>query len=331
MGGNGARFGASLGDNYSDKQYGKHTVIPRSPTGQAAVYASGAYGSSGHHSMGDVAAPAQGAPDLPEIIGISDWAGENYDDPEKAKKLYTTAQVYLATREKLAYIAYVGSSIAKDVKLYTAVASAPGGQDFLKSALAAANALAAFDKPNALASFLNATTAFETIIFPRMGIEVRGMVPHFNGTDFASSRIGNLGSSTKQIYDFGDLSQTPVGADMDALQLMTKDVKTRYNLGVALLVALGGVVLFLLAVSTIVTAFLRQFKAAAPTDILNDDNVQAYLNSLPPAQKAKETHDILFGANLLNPNRASDVFTMLAALGIAVVSGGFIYWLFIKD
>jgi hypothetical protein len=326
-----AKFGASLGwknqlgDNYSDKQYGKHTVVPRPNDNNRALYAAGTLGGNGH--MGD--SPAAPAPDLEQVIQISDWANETYDDVAKAKGLYTMAQIYLSTREKLAYLAYVGSSISRDVQLYQAVAAAPGGLDFLRSSLAAANALQSFDRPKALQSFLNATSAFETIIFPRMGIEVRGFVPQFNGTDFAASRIGNTGSSSKTIYDFGNLAETPVQADMDALALMTKDIKVRYQLGIGLLVALAGLAAFLLVVSGIVTAFLRQFKAATPTDILENDEVRRYLDSLPPAQKAKETHDILFGANLLNPNRPSDIFAMLTALGFVVVAGGFIYWLFV--
>lgn len=332
--GNPARFGpalgatARMGDNYSDRQYGSHRVVPRPDPNGRVLMASGALGKINRQAMSLGDASTGTADDISGVIAVSDWVNGDTWDIDKAKGMYTMAQIYLTTREKLAYIAYVGSSVSKDVQLYQAVAAAPGGLDFLKTALAAANTLQNFDKPNVLQSFLNATTAFETIIFPSLGVEVRGMVAQFNGTDFAASRIGNTGASSKTIYDFGDLTQTPVQADMDALALMQQNIKARYQLGLAFLPLLGAILAFLTVVTILVGAVVKMFKSQSPTDILNDDNVQKYLNSLPPAQAQKETHDILFGGALLNQNRTSDLFGMLLALGGVLTGGAILYWIF---
>jgi hypothetical protein len=322
-----AKFGASLGDAYSDKQYGKHTVIPRPDPNTRALYASGALAGNGR--MGDAALPAQ---DLPQVVQISDWANDTYDE-EQAKKLYTLAQLYLTAREKLAYVAYVGSYIAKDAALYSSFITS-GGQAFLQSAVGAASTLAAFDRPNALQTFLNCTTAFETIVFPRMGIEVRGVVPQFNGRDYGGSRIGNQGASPRTIYDIGDLSMTSLAGDMDALQLISQDVKARYQLGA--IPALALLFAFLVGTYLLIHAFLGdvqetvgKFKAPPPSDVFTNPAVQDALKKLPPEAQARFAEKAL--DKILGGNSFMDSISMVAALGIVLGVTGFIVWLFKKD
>lgn len=320
-----AKFGGSLGDKYSDKQYGKSVVIPRKENPSTYLQASGALGKNGSPKMGDPAAPA----DLERPISVQEWIAQPYTE-EQAITMHSMVTLYLAVREKLAFMSFLGSSIAKDLSLYTPVANAPSGKAFLETSLAAAKSLAQFDVPNNLSSLLNASTALETSILPRMGIEVRGYVPIFKNGVIDVSRVGNIGPSSRRIHNFGDLSETSIVNDLAALDLAGKTVKERYNLSAVLPlgVLLGIVLAFLAGVTILVGGIIDKFKPEVPP-ILNDPTVQEALRRMTPADAANFIKEMTQAQSFLGQIAGTLKWVAIAAGGLGFL--GFIGWLMWKD
>lgn len=299
-----------LGDLYTEKQFGATSFGPRFPAFQNG------------YAMG-----ATNPKDLDQVIQPSEWIAQPFTR-DQALATYSSILHFLAAREKLAFLASLGSRVAKNVALYNAVSSTKDGRGLLEAANAAGKSLSAYGSPNALKSAAMGAQAFETTILPRLGLSVRGKMPLFRDGEIQTISVFGPTRSNLSTYDFGDLSTSSVEENLRALELAANDVKARFQLGLAFPVLLGVWFAFILGVSTVFVGIVREFKPEMPP-LLKDPTVRSFLERMSPDEAAKFIKDATVAQNFMGDVKMSLQWgaVFLGTAGIL----GLIGWMIWKD
>ena len=261
---------------------------------------------------------------------------------DEAIQAFNLANLSLAIMEKLRFSRAVFSNMETQPKINTAM-NAAGAGDALSKAVSDLNQLLdELNLPNAIASTRNLQNALETAVFPKFGVGVKGVRPYFTPSPIPmlSPVSTNTTGGKSEIIDFGDLTQTDLATDMDALKVASSKMQdvapevkmSGIQLGNPIVIAIVwgvGVLVAGLLGWKLLNYLDNSQKAAKPpiTDPSVKEAVREVCDTLPPDKRAECYITFVKNASI---NQGSTDTWLYLGIGVAAAIGIFGIASFIK-
>lgn len=167
--------------------------------------------------------------DLSAPISADQWAAQAWTK-EQAIATFNVANLLWSIREKIAFSAVFFRDLVADPRTLATINSSGNSGEFISVTNELAKISQMLSLPNLMASVRNILEALEIRILPKFGVGVRGKRPLLRGPNSPMPNIldcitTDTSGGKSEVIDFGDLCNTSVLADLDALQVSTRSVE----------------------------------------------------------------------------------------------------------
>jgi len=168
--------------------------------------------------------PAPASQDVSEVVGIDKWTAAPWTK-DKAIAALNLGLLFWSIQQKIQYSAATLVPASSDPSLS---GMPPDQKAALVAGAEAVNSLAKEMRvPNAMMTVRNMVDALETVVLPKQfNVEVRGMLPLFRSQSntLDCTQVGNRGSTTYEILDFGDLCKSSISTDIHAYKVASESL-----------------------------------------------------------------------------------------------------------
>ena len=266
------------------------------------------------------------APQAYEATDIHDSFANAIKSADDAKDFMKLALLTHSIRTKIAFLSDLWSRIKTNQGMSVALTQSDMGKAWIDVFAKSEGAFLSFTQANNLSNIGVIRSVLETDILPRQfGIGAIGTMPIFvaGGNSLEKSAVSTVSSITPITYDFGDLSETTLYADVVEFEAL-KNKLSGYSLGdpIALALIWGSVIVIVALLGTY--AVKRYFDSLQiPPDLL--DLLKKMKDVDPKA--AADLFKTWTNANHLMGDVVDVLKWAVIAIGGVVVVGGGIYLL----
>jgi hypothetical protein len=160
--------------------------------------------------------------DLQAVVSIDQWAAQTWTK-DGAIATYNVANLLWTIREKVAFSALAFKDLVSDPRILGTLQRTEDGRKFIEASNAVGRWSKQLSQPNLMSSVRNRLSAMEINIFPKFGVSVKGFRPLLSGNKLTSVRAET--TLRPEVIDFGNLYDTPIESDVNALQAATEDAE----------------------------------------------------------------------------------------------------------
>ena len=262
-----------------------------------------------------------------------------FKSEEEAIKFYEFLVRSVALRVKVAFLTDLWSKIKGSPELTGALAATQDGRTWLDLFRASELTFRGLTQPNRFINLQRSRTLMETVVLPKQyGITPRGRLPNYIHGSTSLTYMDVVGpSGSGREYNFGDLRNTTLGDDLDAIDKLAK------FFGHKGLSQVTETVILILVIGVVATAILagienviREWKkpaplAPAPNPITPE--VNKILEKLDPEKAADIVKQSLEVQKAVTgrPGEWSETIYGLTAATAVFFGGSIAYHLFTKE